>query len=164
MQYKKGNIWNIITTAVLYIMVIFAVLVYGVKLLGVTPFCVLSRSMEPVYKKGSLIYVKKIDAQDVKEKDPITFYFKDGKTVATHRVVRIDTEKQQFYTKGDANNTEDVEPVSFNNLIGKPIFTIPYLGYISSYFKTPPGSYILITVVCVTVFGMFVLEFAKKKK
>ena len=67
-------------------------------------------------------------------------------TVATHRVVRIDAENSAFYTKGDANEDPDASPVHFNNLLGKPMFTIPYLGYVSSYVQSPPGIYIAVGV------------------
>ena len=35
---------------------------------------------------------------------------------------------EHFYTQGDANDAPDGAPVYFKNLIGRPVFTIPYLG------------------------------------
>ena len=32
----------------------------------------------------------------------------------------------------------------FNNLIGKPVFSIPLLGYVSAYIQSPPGMYVAI--------------------
>ena len=69
-------------------------------------------------------------------------------TIATHQVYEIDRQNQEFKTQGINNKDEkgsiihDAEPVKFSSLIGKPVFCIPYLGYIVSLIKEPPGIYI----------------------
>ncbi|NCC86532.1 MAG: signal peptidase I [Clostridia bacterium] len=161
-KFKKA--WNIVTTIIVAMFVVLAVLLVGVRLIGLTPLCVLSGSMEPTYKTGSIIYVKSVDATSIKVKDPITFYMNNSKTVATHRVVRIDSQNQSFYTKGDANNIEDPMPVAFSSLIGKPIFTIPYLGYLSAFITTPPGSYISIAFGGVIVLFSILSGSSEKRK
>jgi len=161
-KFKKA--WNIITTTIVGIFIVIAVLLVGVRVVGLTPLCVLSGSMEPTYKTGSIIYVKNIESNDIKVKDPITFYMTNGKTVATHRVVRIDSENQCFYTKGDANEIEDPLPVAFSSLIGKPIFTIPYLGYLSAFITTPPGSYFSIAILGVVILILLIPSFFDKER
>ena len=87
-------------------------------------------------------------------------------TPSTHRVVRIDKENQLFYTKGDANKIEDGAPVHFKNLIGKPIFKIPILGYVAYFIQHPPGTYIAImagVILLILVFLPDVLNSYKKK-
>ena len=44
--------------------------------------------MEPTYRVGSIIYVKDIDPQELKEKDPVT-YVLNGSTVVTHRIIEV---------------------------------------------------------------------------
>ena len=88
----------------------------------------------------------------------------DDLVVATHRVVRIDAENQHFYTKGDANEIEDSSPVHFNNVIGVPVFSIPYLGYVSDYIQNPPGMYITIAAGAVLVILVFLPDMFDKKK
>jgi signal peptidase len=83
--------------------------------------------------------------------------------VATHRVTRIDSEKQHFYTKGDANETEDGSPVHFKNLIGVPQFAIPGLGYVSDFIQHSPGMYITIAAVAILMVLAFIPDFVKKK-
>jgi signal peptidase len=172
LNFKK--IWNIITTAVVVIVVIFAVLLVGMRLVGVQVYSVISGSMEPEYPVGALIYVKEVDPAEVEIGDVITFVLSNDMP-ATHRVIAIDAENQHFYTRGDANfnidettgekiYTED-PPVHFKNLIGKPIFKIPFLGYVAYYVQHPPGMYIALAVGAIILALAFLPDiFAKTDK
>lgn len=159
-MYKKNlkKIWNGLTTIIVVLIVIMAVLLVGVRLIGFDVFSVLSGSMEPTYHVGSLIYVKDVSADEIQVGDPITFVMNDDLVVATHRVVEIDAENQYFYTKGDANDYVDGSPVHFNNLIGKPVFSIPYLGYFSDFVQNPPGTYIAISAGAIIALLIFLPE------
>ena len=55
------KLWNALTTLIVIAIVILAILLAGVRLVGLTPYVVLSGSMEPNYHTGSLIYDKKVD-------------------------------------------------------------------------------------------------------
>lgn len=157
------RIWNIATTVIVVMVVIFAVLLIGVRLFGVQVYSVISGSMEPEYPVGSLIYVKEVDPSEIEVDDVIT-YVLPSETPSTHRVVRIDEENQLFYTKGDANETEDGAPVHFKNLIGTPVFKIPYLGYVAYYIQHPPGMYIAIAAGAVLLILVFLPDLFKKDK
>ena len=157
-----AKLWNIISTLIVILIVILAILLGGVRLVGLRPFAVLSGSMEPAYHVGSLIYVKACDPADVEVGDPITFVLDEDLNVATHRVIEIDAENQHFYTKGDANNAPDGAPVYFKNLIGRPVFTIPYLGYFSNWITTPPGMYVAIAAAGVFIILLFLPDVLKK--
>lgn len=153
------RIWNAVTTFIVIAAVIFAVLLAGVRLVGLQVFTVLSGSMEPVYHVGSLIYVKAVDPAELAEGDDITFML-DEDTVATHRIVGIvpdenDPSVLRFRTKGVANENEDGSPVHYKNVIGKPIFTIPYLGYAASYIQNPPGTYVAMACGAVLLLLVF---------
>ena len=67
------RIWGIITTLAVIAVVVLAILLVGVRVVGLTPYAVLSGSMEPTYHVGSLIYVRKVAPEDVQIGDPITF-------------------------------------------------------------------------------------------
>lgn len=166
MQKKTAakKIWNIATTVFVVLAVVFAVLSVGVRLLGIRVYSVISGSMEPAYPVGSLIYVKQADPDEIRIGDVITYVLPDN-TPATHRVVRIDAENQRFYTKGDANETEDGSPVLFRNLIGRPILRIPYLGYIAYCIQHPPGMYIAVAAGLVILLLVFLPDiWARNKK
>ena len=134
------KLWNALTTLI----VILAILLAGVRLVGLTPYVVLSGSMEPNYHTGSLIYDKKVDPFTMKEGDVITFMVSED-TLATHRIVGVVPDEDEpgtirFRTKGDANDSEDGTLVHYKNVVGTPVFTIPYLGYFSNWITHAPAS------------------------
>lgn len=167
------KIWNIVTTVIVALVVLFAVLLVGVRLFGIQVYSVISGSMEPEYPVGSLIYVKEVDSSEIKIGDVITFVLSD-ETPATHRVIAIDYENEQFYTRGDANYHIDEEtgekvymedpPVYFKNLIGKPIFKIPLLGYVAYYIQHPPGMYVAIAAGALLLILVFLPDLFKSDK
>lgn len=154
--------WNIISGILMTLIMALAVLLVGVRLTGLQPYAVLSGSMEPTYHVGSLIYVKSCDPSEVAVGDAITFVLDEDLNVVTHRVIAIDTETSHFYTQGDANEAADGAPVYFKNLIGKPVFTIPYLGYVSNWITNPPGMYVAITLAVILLILMILPDLLKK--
>lgn len=166
---KMKKIWDIITTVLVGIVVLLAVLLVGARVIGLQVFTVLSGSMEPAYHTGSLIYVKEVDAFDLEAGDVITFMLNED-TVATHRIVEVvpdetDSSVIRFRTKGDANNVEDGSLVHYKNVIGTPVFTIPYLGYVASYIQKPPGMYVAIAVGAFILMLSFIPDlFAKEEE
>ena len=159
---------SIVTTAVLAVAVSAAVLLVGVRVVGLVPYAVLSGSMEPEYPVGSLLYVKRVDVSELKVGDDITFLL-DSDTAATHRIVAVvpdedDPSVLRFKTKGIANRDEDGGLVHARNVIGKPIFDIPYLGYFSVYIQKPPGLYIVIAVAVILLAVGFWPDFRGKRK
>lgn len=160
---KWQKAWSIVSTILVTLVVIFAILLVGARIVGLQVYNVLSGSMEPTYSEGDLIYVKATDPDAVKVGDPITFVLNDDLVVATHRVVEIDSENRCFYTQGDAMDHRDGAPVHFNNLIGVPVFAIPLLGYVSNYVQTSPGMYIAIGGIILLVAAVFLPDLLKKK-
>ena len=100
------------------------------QLLGYTCLKVLTGSMEPEIKAGENIIIKKCKQYEIG--DIITYSEKDGDLV-THRIVSIQDEL--YYTKGDANNIQDLEPVSISQIYGKVIL------HFNSFFDSLPFSY-----------------------
>ncbi len=140
--------WDIITTVIVVLVVIVAVMLVGVRLFGLQVFTVISGSMEPAYPVGSLIYVRETDPFTLEQGDVITFMLNED-TVATHRIVEVvpdeaDASVIRYRTKGDANEAEDGSLVHYKNVIGTPIFKIPYMGYVANYVQNPPGMYVAI--------------------
>lgn len=154
------KIWNIFTTVTVILVVVFAIMLVGVRFIGVQVFSVISGSMEPEYPVGSLIYVKEAEFHEVKKGDVITYVLPNG-TTSTHRVVSVDEENRQFYTKGDANKIADSSPVSEKNLLGKPVFKIPILGFVAYYIQRPPGMYVAIAIGALMVIAVFLPDIFK---
>ena len=160
------KLWNIVTTVLVTAAVLLALALAGVRLVGLTPYVVLSGSMEPAYHTGSLIYDKKVDPFTLKEGDVITFMVSED-TLATHRIVGVVPDEDEpgtirFRTKGDANDAEDGTLVHYKNVVGTPVFTIPYLGYFSNWITHAPGKYIAITAAVVFLILLFLPDMLKK--
>lgn len=153
------KVWNVVSTVLVALVVLLALLLVGARVFGLQVYTVLSGSMEPTYHTGSLIYVKKVDPYTIQEGQPITFML-DQNTVATHRVVGIVQDDEdptviRFRTKGDANEAEDGSLVHYKNVIGTPVFSIPYLGYVANYIQHPPGMYVAISAGAVLLLLVF---------
>ena len=146
---------KIVSNTLVTIVAVLAFLLYGFNIFGLKPYCVLSGSMESVYPTGSMIYVDKVNPEGLKTGDAITFRMPNG-GVATHRIIEVQERSEGLYfvTQGDANDNPD-SPIPATSVIGKPVFTIPYLGYLSSFIQTPKG--ILYVVFCSV--GVLLLSF-----
>jgi len=108
---------------------------------------VLSGSMEPEIKLGSTVLVKPAD--EYKVGDVVTF--RNPKTpdqTTTHRIfeIRKEDEIEAYVTKGDANDAPDTREVLKENIVGKVLFALPYLGYAVNAAKKPAGFVILIII------------------
>ncbi len=158
------KVWNVFSTVIVVLVVIMAVFLMGSRLVGFKVFTVISGSMEPKYSVGDLIYVQKVEPEQIKVGDPITFVVNEDLVVATHQVIKIDAENKHFYTQGLANDTPDASPVHFNNLIGRPLFSIPYLGYVSDWIQNPPGLQITVVLGILLVLALFLPDVKKKPK
>ena len=130
---------------IIYILITVYLVICIPMIFGHTPVVVLSGSMEPTYKVGSIIYYKKISEKELKEEDVITFNI-DNKTIS-HRIVSIDN--GLIETKGDANNTSDVHKIRYENIKGKVgNISIPYVGY---YIKIVNDNLTLVVIVTVII-------------
>ena len=96
------------------------------KAFGFQMYTVISGSMEPAIPTGSLVYVRYEEPDTIVKDDVIAFYSNnaDG-SIITHRVV------SKFITKGDANEEKDMNPIPYNNYIGKVKLSVPVVGGIA---------------------------------
>ena len=74
-----------------------------------------------------------------------------------------DPDTIRYFTKGDANEVADGTSVHYKNVIGKPVFSIPYLGYISNYIQSPQGMYVAIAVGAMVLLLVFLPDIFSKK-
>lgn len=166
---------NWIGGVLVVLVVLLTVALVGVRLVGLQPYVVLSGSMEPKYHVGSLVYVQKVDYKDLKVGDDITYMVSED-TIVTHRIIEVlpdaeDPEVIRYFTQGIANDVPDAVSVHYKNIIGSPLFSIPYLGYVSNYIQNPPGTYVALAAAAVLVILVFLPDIfasddqdAKKKE
>lgn len=81
--------------------------------------------------------------------DVITF--KSGSSVVTHRIVK--ETQDGFVTKGDANNTTDLEPVLPEQIIGRVVLVVPQVGQLIAALRTPLG------MICLVLIGYILIAF-----
>ena len=124
-EIENANPKNSIPLVVLVILVIwFTIGVFPIK-----PIAVASGSMEKELYVGDVVIVKKCNANDIVNGDIIQYQMK-GYTVI-HRVIEKKQKNGEYYftTKGDNNPSEDKESVKEDQVLGKVIFKVKYLGY-----------------------------------
>ncbi len=144
--------WKILQSALLVLLsVILLCNIYVIVTKAPTVFgwswaVVLSGSMEPEIAVNDLIVNKAQDSYKVG--DVITF--ENGNSLITHRIVGENA--MGFITQGDANNTEDSNPVAQERILGKVVLTVPKVGIAVGYLKTPLG------MLCMILMGFCLIE------
>ena len=155
--------YKIITDTLLIILIALVAVIYVPKLVGIQPLQVLSGSMEPTYHVGSIVYVKSVDPALIQVGDAITFRM-SADTMVTHRVVSKDETTQTLRTKGDANETEDGGSVSYNNVVGKAIISIPLLGYVAAFIGTTYGLIVMMALILLVLMLTFIPDMIGKSR
>lgn len=153
------KIIDVLTTLIICVGGLFLIL----YIFGIVPYVVLSGSMEPTMKTGSLCFINKnTNIEKIKVDDVIAFKMKDG-TLVTHRAIEIND--SGIVTKGDNNKVADSNVVAKENFVGKNLFWIPKVGYVVKAFQTTKGKIIAVTlIILLLVFGFLFGEDKKKSK
>ena len=139
----------------LLIVAVFAVLlpINIPKLFGGVVYNVVSPSMAPEIPVGSLIVVQPVDPAKLQE-DDIIAYYRDN-VVITHRITFNNTLEGKITTKGDANEQEDLFEVTYNQIIGKVTWHVPFLGGLAQVLTSTAGKiYLLAVLACGIMFHM----------
>lgn len=145
---------NILFVAFMVVILFFIFITAQSRLTGMEPsilghrlYIVESGSMEPAIKMGSMIGVKEIEASEIEIGDTVSFYTQNKEAKVTHRIVDIKAGGDEIITRGDANNMDDPNPRSKNEVIGKVVFSIPFIGFIFHYLSKP------ISIVLIIILG-----------
>ncbi len=110
------------------------------RLMGYELYTVVSGSMEPEIPIGSLVCVRENLPEEAKAGDVIAFYgARDSAAIITHRVVENRVVMGEIITKGDANQTNDMNPMDYDNYIGKVEKSIPKLGMAAQMLTSSDG-------------------------
>ena len=129
--------------------------------LGIKTYVIISGSMQPELKIGDIVVVKKTIQESLKVGDIISF--RHGQSVITHRISRIIVEdgETKYITKGDFNNAEDSESVTYKNIEGKAIRSIPQLGKIALMLQDK--IVIIFLIIVLYIYLVYSGELKKKK-
>lgn len=115
-------------------------------------YVIISPSMVPNINVLDAVITMRTDDEKLQKNDVITFISKDpahrGITI-THRIVGVKKTSSGEYayrTKGDNNNVEDKTLVSYDDVIGKVILRIPYVGYLQQFLTSSFGWIVVIVI------------------
>jgi len=125
-------LYKVVTNGIIIILSLFMISL----LIGMKPKIVLSSSMEPTLKVGSVVFVRQ--AENYVAGDIVTFSYNNTEIVTTHRIMEV-LENNEFVTKGDKNDSVDMVTIKLDNIEGKVIFSIPKIGYIITRMQTKHG-------------------------
>lgn len=135
------------------------------KLLNYQAYTVISGSMEPEIQTGSLVYIGQIEPQNVQVNDVIAFYGgRDSNAIITHRVVENRVVMGEFITKGDANQTNDMNPVSYDELIGRVELTIPKFGVVAQMLTGMQGKIAAACLIALAVVLHLIASMVDRKR
>jgi len=113
---------------------------------GVDVKIVKSGSMEPGIITGGIVVIH--ESPSYVPGDIITFQSQGADIPTTHRIVSEQQEdgKMMFVTKGDANEEADTALAARETVLGKVLFTVPYVGFILDFARQPIGFGLLIVL------------------
>lgn len=162
-----GGVFSFLSTFIVSAVVIIAVGMIALNLFGFELFTVESGSMSPEYPKDSVVFVKDVPPEQLREGDVVTYVMDAHGTLVTHRVVETDAETETLITKGDANSSNDPSPVMWGNVVGRVEFGLPVLGAALRIIQSEAARPYLIAAV--VVFGAVsiagdIAEKRRKKK
>lgn len=114
------------------------------RMFGMIPCSVGSDSMEPTVARGSFVLTKPTAFEDIKVSDILLFEAPKTGERFTHRVMDIYTEEKQFVTAGDANDGYDPMTTAYSCVLGKVVYVIPLVGYLSLFVDSLVGKIVIV--------------------
>ena len=122
------------------------------NIFGYKSYVIKTTSMEPTININDVVLTQKVEQQDLMVGDVITFL--QNREVITHRITKIEENegKVEYTTKGDNNNIEDIFKISYENIEGKHVLTIPYLGKIVQILDNKLVFLIILLIILIFMF------------
>lgn len=160
-KFRDNKVVNLIGNIFYTLLVLLVVLILitvilqrtsnnNLSLGGFRIFNIATGSMVPKYEVGDVLLSKTVLPSEIKKEDDITYLGKEGTfagKVVTHQVVEIEEENgnYKFHTKGLANTEED-PVISQDQVIGKVVYKVKTLSYISKLIKNLYSFYFVIFI------------------
>ena len=182
---QKENPLKFILSVIFYAIFIWLLLIGGTLLIYVadikiramkgdyTPpkynaYVVETGSMIPEILVKDVVLTKRVETEDIKVGDVITFISSDPRLpdiTITHRVVDIYTDPItgdiEYQTQGDNNNTVDATLTPSSNVLGKVILKLPKLGYLQDFLVDMSGWIFVILLPCLAIVSYDIMKLFK---
>lgn len=113
---------------VIFITLLVIIVCFANGIFPIYPRAVATASMYPEIHVGDVVIVQKKTVEELKEKDIIEYQIENQFVI--HRIINIENEEGTYVitTMGDNNSSPDAKPVYEEQVKGKVIFKIKYLG------------------------------------
>lgn len=93
------------------------------KLFGISLFCMENDLMDNEINKNDLVIIKEVQSKDLQEGDIIAYEINEK-----IRINKIIDMKNEYTTKSNKNYYPDIEKIKINDIVGKKVINIPFLG------------------------------------
>lgn len=158
----KISVRNILFNSFAILSLLLSAFVLFLLVSGTHAYAVESGSMEPALHRGDVVFVRSVQPETLQTGDVITAHFPESEGVFTHRIVSVDTAAKQLTTKGDHNMDTDPMPTSWDHVVGKLWFSVPYIGFLSLNLQSGWLPLIVLGAVLVLIAVRFILQHRKK--
>lgn len=120
--------------------------------------------MAPALPLGSLVVTKQVAPTELESDDIVSFIPAETDQRVTHRIVKNDQAQQAIQTKGDNNELPDQNSVSWQEITGKVMLTIPLVGKFLLFLRTSRGLVALVVSLSSLVLLYLLWKTIQKKK
>lgn len=120
------------------LIIVFLIVGFVVGFFKYQPVAVISDSMLPVFARGDMIVVEKVEQKNIKDLkvgDVIKFLTENYYVIHRIHEIQETDEGLLFITKGDNNNAPDSKPVKPEQIQGLYKFHVKYVGFPSVFLS-----------------------------
>lgn len=155
---KAVQTFSTIVTVITFLCIVIAAIFILPKAFGFTPYIVESGSMEPTIHTGAIAFINTKD-RGVAVGDVVTYRIgtEEKNKLVTHRIVREDG--GAYITKGDANDVEDMAPVSQEQIVGTYACSIPEAGFVMAKLGHKQLSVIAVWIILLNICSLVMTRY-----
>ena len=123
--------------------------------MGYSSLTVVSPSMSGTIEKGDFIIIK--DTGDYKIGDIVTYIHEGEKIPTTHRIIQIE-EGGKFVTKGDFNDSEDLQRVTKDEIFGEVVSVWHNFGVFVGWLLNGGGFIYIIALFLIVILSIYLFK------
>jgi len=131
-----------------------------------------SRPFARTLHTGDLIIVEGVNVSDIyaapyPNGTIVVYRRSDNDELIVHRAIEKRTGqdgKVTYVTKGDGNTSPDPGPIPAENVIGKVIFRIPWVGHLALFMRNSSGIYLIVAIIIILLVIELLIPMIRRKK
>ncbi|WP_022870293.1 signal peptidase I [Yaniella halotolerans] len=153
----RGMVSGVVSAVLIALLLLVMISTVLPRLIGGAGLTVLSSSMEPTYSPGDMVIT--VPQESYAIGDVVTFQpVSNDPTLVTHRIVaqRSGADGVSYVTRGDANGSDD-EPIVADQVMGKVLYHVPYIGHVSLAIGDHRNTLILVVAAGLLLYASYAL-------